>query len=326
MQYLKLLFAVAAGLFISGWWDPESARRRKRKGTVADEDDPDSPVQVSKSGWKEALKRTKNALKDKQLATQAAGLAYYTTLTFFPAIIGAATVYATFAGPEALMSVIRGIGDVFPESVYEIVDKQLSPLTEASRTTLGLAAVLSVLTLLWTTSGGLQNLVKATNYAYDERESRGLIKLRLLSLALSAVLLPLGTAILLLLLAQPDALQALGAPEWMANSFSILRWPLLVIILSVILALIYRYAPNRKAPKWSWVSWGAVAATVIWLAGTVAFFYYTQHFGRFQQTYGVFAGIVVLMVWFNLSALIVLIGAQVNRKLEDVSGTETQEG
>lgn len=283
----------------------------------------DSPAEVSRSGWKEALKRTKEALKDKNITTAAAGLAYYATITFFPAVLGLATVYASFAGADALLGVIEGLRQFVPPAIHDLINTQLGPLARAQPASLGIAAAVSIAAVLWTTSGGLQNLIKATNVAYEVDESRGLVKLRLLSVVLSAALLLIGAVITILLIVPGDALTQAGFPEPFATLFPFARWPLLIVMISLALSLVYRYAPDRLQPKWSWVSWGAAAATIIWLAGTAAFFYYTQHFGNFNKSYGTFAGIIIMMVWFNLSALIILVGAQVNKKLEEVTSADT---
>ena len=283
-----------------------------------------SPAELPKSGWKAALKRTKAALKDKNLAVSAAGVAYYATLTFFPALLGLATVYATFADPQGLMQLLDSLKGIVPDAILDLMTTQLQPLVSAGKKSIGIAALISIAALLWTTSGGLQNLVKALNEAYDVRETRGFIKLRLLNVVLSIFLLAFGGLILFMLLLVPDALYAWGMPSALANGFSWLRWPVLVVLISIVLSVVYRYAPDRSEPHWSWVSWGATAATLIWLAATVLFFLYVQNFGNFNKTYGTFAGIIILMTWFNVSSLVVLLGAQVNKKLEDVTRRPTR--
>jgi membrane protein len=333
MKYFKSLIVILIGLFMAGklasiHHAPNHAARKLQSGMGdqaedSDSEEADSPAELSKTGWKTVLMRTKQALKDKQLGTQAAALGYYATLTFFPALLGTATIYATFSSPQQLMEMIGGLQGIVPPAIYDLIDQQLSPLSRAPKGSIGIAAIVSVAALLWTTSGGLQNLIKATNVAYDVRESRGLIKLRLLSVALSGALLLLGGIIMILLLLQQDALMKLGFPSTVATIFPYLRWPILIVLISIALSIVYRYAPDRQAPRWSWVSWGATAATIIWLIGTGLFFYYAQNFGNFNKTYGIFAGIIVLMTWFNLTSLIILIGAQVNKKLEEVTDADT---
>jgi membrane protein len=278
-----------------------------------------SPANVSKKGWKIALSRTKEALKDKDLSTSAAGLAYYATLSFFPTLIGLASFYVLFTSPSSLTHGIDSLKLVLPSALADMFKQELGPIAHSSTSHVGVAAILSVAALLWTTSGGLQNLVKATNKVYEVEETRSFVKLRLTSILLSLGLLIIGTLVMLLLVLQPDALHHWGMPGFVVTVFPVLRWPVLVALISLVLALIYRYAPDRKEPGWQWVSWGAVMATVIWLAVSALFFVYVQNFANFNKTYGIFAGIIVLMTWFNYSALIILIGGQVNKKLESVT-------
>jgi membrane protein len=284
----------------------------------------DNPAELPASAWKLTLQRTMKALKDKKLALTASSLAYHATLTFFPAALGAATIYANFAGTDALRQAIDSTKVLLPRAMYELIHAQLLPLTQASHKSLAVASILSIAALIWTTSGGLQNLIEATNIAYSVDESRNVIKLRLLAVLMSIALLAFGAVVLPLLLLQGTALTSLHAPHIVAVIFPILRWPLLIGLISIALSFIYRYAPNRQEPRWQWVSWGAAAATIIWLAGSAVFFIYAQNFANFNKTYGIFAGIIVLMSWFNLSSLIIILGAQVNHELEKVTRKSNQ--
>lgn len=307
------------------------------RGTVADKAAPlhrsnlggreraDSPADLSQQGWKAALLRTKEALKDKDLSTSAAALSYYTTLSFFPVVIGLATVYVLFTNTASLLHVVHGLQNVLPALIYTMLNQQLGRIAHSSGGAVGVAAALSILTLLWTTSGGLQHLIKALNKAYGVEESRGKVKLRLTSIGLSVFVLLAVALILILLTLQANALTHWGWPSWLAAPFPFVRWPLLIILVAGLLSTLYRYAPNRQQPRWQWVSWGGTAATIIWLIATVAFFIYAQNFANFNKTYGVFAAIIVLMSWFNISGLVILLGAQVNQKLEAVTANSTKE-
>lgn len=319
MKYLRSFLVVFLGLFLKG------SRTDTTSNGFVDGDEAASPADLSKKGWKAALTRTKQALKDKNLSMMAAGLAYYTTLTFFPATLGVATLYAAVAGPGRLLSLLNDLELVVPPTIQDLLQTQLSPLANAAQSSLGIATLVSFGLVLWTMSGGIQNLIKATNIAYEVEETRSFIKLRLLSVALSVAFIVFGALILVLLLMQGDALHAIGVPGVVSDLFPLLRWPLLVAVISVVLSIIYRYAPNRRHARWSWVSWGATAATIIWLMGTALFFFYAQNFGNFNTSYGTFASIIILMTWFNLSSLIVLVGAQVNNKLEEVTDNDTGE-
>lgn len=283
-----------------------------------------NPTELSGSAWKRVLLQTKTALKDKDLSTMAAGLAYYATLSFFPVALGSAALYASLVSPDALRTAIDGLQGIVPDAIYSLIDTTLSPLANVSKSSTIVATIISILALLWTTSGGVQSLVKATNVTYDTEETRNPVKLRLASVFISIGVLILGSAAVILLVLRGDALENWGLPHVLAISFPYVRWILLLLIITTALAFIYRYAPNRSNPRWQWVSPGALAASLLWVAVTALFFLYAQKFGSFNETYGIFAGLVVLMIWFNVSSLIVLIGAQVNKKLEDATDTKTQ--
>jgi membrane protein len=323
MKYLRSFVVVLLGLVLSGTRKESPGGQDKPVQGEDGDDEADSPADISKTGWKAALKRTKQALKDKNLGMMAAGLAYYSTLTFFPAVLGVASLYTAVAGPGQLQHLLDSLSLVVPPIIQNLLETTLRSLTGAKQSALGVATVVSLLAVIWTTSGGIQNLVRALNVAYEVPETRGFVKLRLSSIVLSIVLMVFSVVVLVLLLLQGDALHALGLPTALANLFPILRWPLLIVALALALSFIYRYAPDRVNPRWSWVSWGATAATIIWLIGTVLFFFYAQNFGSYGKTYGSFASIVILMIWFYLTSQIVLVGAQVNKKLEEVTDTDT---
>lgn len=234
-------------------------------------------------------------------------------------MLGTAGLYVLFTSPQQLLHSLNGLNAYLPIAISSLLKQTLAPIGHNPHGQAGLAVILSILALLYTTSGGIQNLVKATNKAYEVEETRGLIKRRLTSVALSVLMLAIGGLVALLLVMQGSALHRLGFPNFVATVFPYARFPILIFLIAVVLSAIYRYAPNRQEPSWQWVSWGASAATILWLAVTALFFIYAQNFGSFNKTYGSFAGIIVLMTWFNLSSFIVLLGAQVNKKLETVA-------
>lgn len=322
MKYFRRLLVILVGIFLSGWL----RRGRMLKEVHADHsihkhEKASNPRDVSKKGWKAALSDSWQAVKEKELSLASAGLAYYATLTFFPAALGIATAYVLIAGSDRLLSSLDSLSLIVPPTIESLLRTQLTPLAAAEQASLGVAAAISLAAVLWTTSGGISNLIKAVNVAYDVDETRGFIKLRLLSILLSIVFIILAAFILVLLLIQADVFQEFGAPTWINVLFPYLRWLLLLVIISAVLTFVYRYAPNRRRPSWPWVSWGAAAATVLWLVVTALFFFYIQNFGNFNDTYGTFASIIILMLWFYLTSFIIVLGAQVNNDLEQ-QGTQ----
>lgn len=283
----------------------------------------DSPRELTKSDWKQALKETKAALRDKNLPMLAAGVAFFTTLSFFPMLAALVAIAAMVIDQSQLQSVVTAIETYMPKDIASLISTQLTTLTgkEATNT---LVAVFAILLSVYSASAAVQNLINATNRTYDVDESRSFIKLKLISLGLTLGGILLAFVLIPVLIVTADFLRGIGLPNAFAEIFPYLRWLLVVAIISVSLATFYRYGPDRRDPKWQWVSWGAAAATLIWLIGTALFFFYAQNFASFSQSYGIFAGIIVLMTWLNLSAFIFLLGGEINHRLEEQTDAPTE--
>lgn len=273
------------------------------------------PGELPWSGWKQALKETWSALQDKSLSVWSAALAYYGTFAFFPTLVAFVAIFSLVISQEQLESTVRAAEVYLPRDIAGVVTSQLNTLSANPSANI-IAAALSIALALFGASAATQNLIKATNLAYDVHDGRNFFKQRLLGIVMVFAGILISLPLLGLLVLQAEFLVMWGAPQWLVTVFPVLRWVLLALIVSFVLAVIYRYAPNRDNPKWQWVSWGSTAATVIWLAGSSLFFYYLQQIANFQESYGIFAGIIALMLWLNLSAFIILLGAQVNHRLE----------
>lgn len=212
---------------------------------------------------------------------------------------------------------------VLPEDARSIIEEQLTRVTSSASATLSLGAIFGLLLTLWSANKGTQALITALNIVYDEPEKRGFIKLNLISLALTLGIIGF---LIVGLAALPALLGNLGLPDAIKELASWLRWPILAIAFVVALAVLYRYAPSRDEPRWRWVSWGAVVATIGWLIGSALFSWYVSNFSSYNETYGSIGAVVVLMMWFWLSALIVLLGAEVNAEMEHQTKRDTTRG
>lgn len=274
-----------------------------------------SPRQFTFADWKLALVATKAALGNKSIGLLAAGIAFFSTLAFFPLIAASVAIASFVISEQDLQTVVINIEQYLPADIASLISTQLEQaLTNQSANVI--IAIVAILIALFSISGSVQNLVAAVNKSYDLDETRGAVKLRLTSAALLGVGLVGGTVIILLLLTNTPLLTGLGIPYWIAFTLSTVRWMVLGAIVGLLLAAVYRYAPNKSKPQWQWVSWGSVIAATLWMIGTVLFFVYARYFANFSDSYSVFAGIIVLMTWLNLSAFIVLFGAEINNQLE----------
>jgi membrane protein len=208
-------------------------------------------------------------------------------------------------------------------------DRRSTPWTRFSAPTgaggaLSIALVIGILTALWSASSGMKALITGVNMAYGETETRKFVKLRGLALlfTLGAMLL-VGVA-LVLIVGLPAVASRL--PDAVRLTISILRWPLLAVLLIAGLAVIYRYAADRDDPKWTWVSWGSGVATLLWILASIGFSVYASSFGNYNKTYGALAGVVILLFWMFLSAFVVLVGAELNAEMELQTAKDTTSG
>lgn len=277
------------------------------------------PASFTVSEWKQVASGTKQALADKNLSTLAAGVAYYSTLAFFPFLAAAVALAALLITPQQLNELVGTIESYLPGDISKIIVSQLHALV-THRTGNALAAIIAIIVALVSASGASKNLIIASNVAYGVKESRGWLVQQLWGVAWTAAGIAVGFVFVVLLAINRTILHHLGLPETIVTLVLYGRW--LVIILGAItgLAVFYRYGPDRSKTRWRWVGWGATIATLVWLAGTVLFFVYVQNFANYAQSYSLFAGIIVLMIWLNLSALIVLLGAEINHQIEVTGG------
>jgi membrane protein len=190
---------------------------------------------------------------------------------------------------------------------------------------LGISLVISVLIALWSASGGVGQLISAVNTAYDEEENRGFVKRKLLALGLTLSAIVFMVIMISLVAVAPALLDLLpsGPVRWLIE---VARWVLLVVLVAVALAVLYRVAPARDAPKMLWVSAGAGVATVLWVIASVGFTIYVSNFGSYGKTYGALAGVVVLLLWLWITCYAILLGAEINAESEEQTLSDTTKG
>lgn len=295
----------------------------KKLGLGDDKELASTPRDLSSGSWKKAFLRTKDAISNKNLMMLASAVAYGGTLAFFPLVVASVAIAGIVLSTEQINQIVDGIGGYLPSDIASLLSAQLTNAL-GNESANALVAVLAIFIALFGVSGAINSLVNALNIAYGTRETRNFVKVRLVSLALTCLMIVGLLIILPLIVLGGDVLRFLGLPELFITLFSIFRWVLLGLVMTLGLAVIYRYAPDRKNAPWQWVSWGAIMATILWLLVTVLFFVYVQNFSNFSDSYSLFAGIIVLMIWLNISALIVIIGAEVNHQLEKRTALDTE--
>jgi len=274
------------------------------------------PTQIPARGWFQVTKRAFAEAKADNVGVLAGGVAFFAFLALFPAIIAALAVYGLVADPAQVADQVGRLAALLPETARPLVVDQLNTVAAGSGGALGIGLVVSVLAAFWSASGGTMNLIRAINTAYDEDETRGFVKQRGIALLLTLgaiVFMLLAVTLVAVVPVVSDALGLAGIGRVLAE---VLRWVLLVVLVVVALAIVYRVGPDRDAPRFAWVSTGAVVATVLWVAASLLFSLYVSNFGSYNKTYGTLAGVVVLMLWLYLTSYLVLLGAEINAESE----------
>ncbi|WP_409331270.1 YihY/virulence factor BrkB family protein [Trujillonella humicola] len=285
-----------------------------------------NPLGIPAAGWKQVLKRAWAENNADNMPIIAGGVAFFAFLSIFPALIATISLYGLVASPETVARQVEDLSAQLPESAAEIIGEQLTAITTNAGGALTLSLVISIGAALWTASGGVSNLVKAVNIAYDEVETRNFVKLRGLSLGLTFgavvfVLLTFG-----LIAVMPVVINALPLGGVGTVLVQVARWALLLLVAAGSLAVLYRVAPDRDTPRLSWVSLGSVVVTVVWAGVSLGFSFYVDNFGSYNETYGAIAGVIVLMLWLYLTCYLVLLGAEINSEAEHQTATDSTEG
>jgi membrane protein len=286
----------------------------------------EKPTQIPWRGWKQIVKRAWAENKADNMPIIAGGVAFFGFLSIFPALIALISIYGLVASPETVAQQVEDISAQLPSEASQLIEEQLTAIVTNSGSALSISLVVSILAALWSASGGVGNLVTAVNIAYDEVEARNVVKLKLLSLALTLGAIAFVLVTFGLLAVVPSLIEALPLGVVGTVLAQIARWVLLLAVFAGSLAVLYRIAPDRDAPRFSWVSLGAVVVTVIWAAVSVGFALYVDNFGSYDKTYGAIAGVIILMLWLYLTCYLVLLGAEINSEAEHQTAHDTTTG
>ena len=302
-------------------------QRGTRLGAEPDDDKLDSPSQLESRSWRYVVRRTLREFTSDQCTDLAAGLTYYAVLALFPAAIALTSLLGLVGqGDDAVDEVLSIVDDLGGDSIAETIEPTLTTLSQSQSA--GLALVLGLAGALWSASGYVGAFGRAMNRIYEIGEGRPIWKLRPQMLLLTVVLVVLAAAVLLaLVLTGPVALavgNALGLGSTGMLVWQVAKWPALLVVVIVIVALLYYATPNIRQPRFRWVSVGAVLAIVIWALLSAAFGFYVASFGSYDKTYGTLGGTIVFLLWLWLTNLALLFGAELDSELE--RGRELQSG
>ena len=268
--------------------------------------------------WGELLKRTAKEFSDDNCTGLAAQLAYYLLLALVPAIAFLLGLTSFLPG-ETIQNLVASAGAFLPDDIIEILRAQLKNIAEGQN---GGVAIVGLLLALWSSSAAVVAVTDALNRAYDIEEGRPWWKVRLTAILLTLALAAFVIVAFGLVLVGPTLAEWLASHlglgpvfEW---TWKILQWPLVIALVALALAILNYFAPDAEQ-DWTWITPGALLATVLWLVASLAFKVYVTNFANYNETYGSLGGVVVLMLWFYISGMAILVGAEMNAEIEHAS-------
>jgi membrane protein len=288
--------------------------------------DAESPTEIPAKGWWQVSRRSLKEVGEDNLTLIAKGVAYSWFMALFPGLVAAVSIYGLVTTPDEVSSQVANLSSSLPESARTLITTQLQSLAGASSGALSIGLIVSIALALWSASAGMSGLVTALNIAYDEEEKRNFVIKRGLALLLTVGFVLFFGAAIALIAVFPFLADHAGGGVVVQVLLEVLRWVLLVAIAIVALGLLYRVGPDRDAPAVRWLSLGSVLATILWVAASLGFAFYVDNFGSYAETYGALAGVVVLLLWFWITALVVLVGAEVNAEAEAQTIKDTTKG
>ncbi len=286
----------------------------------------DSPSEIPARGWKDVLYRVYENVTNHRIVALAAGMTFYSLLAIFPALAALVAIYGLFADPAKITAHLEQLQGLLPGGAIDIARDQLTRVASKGSQTLGLTFLVSLAISLWSANAAMKSLFDTLNVVYRESETRGFVKLNAISLLFTGGAIVFALLAIAAVVVMPVVLNYVGLSDAVDLLLRIGRWPVIFICVSLALALIYRYGPDREEPKWRWISWGSALAAALWLAGSALFSWYAANWGSFNATYGSLGAVIGFMTWIWISAIVILIGAELDAELEHQTLRDTTTG
>jgi membrane protein len=283
-----------------------------------------APSEIPTLGWKNIFWRVYGGIEDDRILANAAAVVFYALLALFPALAALVSIYGLFTSPGDVAAHLDMLTGVLPGGAIDVVGDQLHRLAQQPGSKLGIGFVIGLAVSLWSANGGVKALFDALNVVYEEEEKRSFMVLNSVSLAFTISMLLFLLVAIACVIVLPLAFAHL--PRVLGTILGIARWPVLLILMATILAVVYRFGPSRRAPHCRWISWGSAFAAVSWLAVSALFSWYAANFGSFNKTYGSLGAVIGCMTWMWLSIIVILLGAKLNAEIEHQTAPDTTDG
>ena len=285
-----------------------------------------TPTDIPAKGWRDILWRVWEQLGQDNVSIVAAGVAFYGMLAVFPAITSFVSIYGLLADPADVQRQFASLKGIIPDEAWSLMNDQLKAVASSSERGLGLGAAIGLVIALWSGGAGIRALMSALNIAYHEDEKRSFVSFYGTAFLFTLGIVVVGLFALGVIVVVPIVLNLIQLGALTQALIAIAPWLILAAVIATALGALYRYGASRNAPKTRWVSPGAVLATVLWMLSSLLFSFYVANFASYNQTYGSLGAVVILLMWFWISAYIVLLGAELNAEMEHQTKKDTTEG
>lgn len=286
----------------------------------------DRPREIPAKGLKDVFWRVFAAVQEDRVMLVAAGVTFYLLLSIFPAMTALVSLYGFFADPASITDRLSFLNEIMPPEGLSIFFDQLRSLAGEKRSALSFGLIFGLAIALWSANNGVKALFEAMNIAYGEDEKRSFLRLNLVSFAFTLGGL-IGLIILVVGLGVIPAIIAVvnlgGVTEMVLR---VLRWPVLLVVIAFGITLLYRFGPSRERARLRWVTWGAVMAALLWVVGSLGVSYYLSNIADYNATYGTLGALIGFLFWTWISAIIVILGAEVNAELEHQTARDSTTG
>jgi membrane protein len=285
-----------------------------------------TPSQLPWRGWTDVLWRVFAEFSADRITLIAAGVTFYLLLALFPALAAFVSLYGFVADPVTVADQIAFLAGLMPSGGVDLIRTQLESLAEQNNAALSFGFVSGLVIALWSANNGIKSIFQALNVAYEEKEKRSFIKLTLISFLFTLGAIAIGILFIIGVGVVPAVLAFIGLSGAQELLISVARWPVLIVVSALAISVLYRFGPSREYARWHWVSWGSIAASLLWLGASILFSWYLSNFANYNATYGSLGAVIGFMMWTWISVVILLAGAELNAEMEHQTSHDTTTG
>lgn len=282
-----------------------------------------TPSEIPARGWRDIFWRIFDKFTRDRVMLIAGGVTFYALLAIFPALAAFVSLFGLFADPRRITGLLDSLASILPDTALALLQTQLATLVSQPGGTLTLGVIVSLSIAFWSVNGGIKAVIEALNIAYEETEKRSFLRLTYVSFLFSLGAMAGAAIVVIAIGVIPAAIALLPIGtfgEWLIR---VLRWIALLLLFASSLAALYRHGPSRARPRWRWVTWGSALTTLVWLLTAIAFSSYLENFTDYNATYGTLGALVGLLLWIWVSAIILIIGAELNAEMEHQTARDT---